>query len=130
MEKIQFAKDDVRLQLAVTNSLIQLGIPAHLSGFDYLRTAIILTMCDKNILRKITKELYPAVSEVYSTTPSRVERAIRHAIEVGFSRGDLDLIENYFGNITDSSKEKATNGEFIATVADRLSMNIKIENLS
>lgn len=87
-------------------------------------------MCDKSVLRQITKELYPAVAEVYSTTPSRVERAIRHAIEVGFSRGDLDLIENYFGNITDSSKGKATNGEFIATVADRLSMNIKIENLS
>ncbi len=130
MEEIKFEKDDVRLQLEVTNVLIQLGIPSNLSGFDYLRTAIILTMCDKKLLRKITKELYPSIAEIYSTTAPRVERAIRHAIEVGFWRGDLDLIENYFGNSTDPSKGKASNGEFIATVADRLSMKIKIESLS
>lgn len=128
MEELKFSKDDVRLQLEVTNTLMQLGIPAHLSGFDYLRDAIVLTMCNRNLIRSITKELYPNVAKAYSTTPSRVERAIRHAVEVGFSRGDPDIIDNYFGNSTNSSKGKASNGEFIATVAERLSLEIKINS--
>lgn len=104
----------------VTTMMHELGIPAHIKGYLYLRDAIIMVVDRVDLLSKITKELYPAIAQKYLTTPSRVERAIRHAIEVAWDRGNMDFIQRVFGHTISQEKGKPTNSEFIAMVADRL----------
>ncbi|HHY76409.1 MAG TPA: sporulation transcription factor Spo0A [Firmicutes bacterium] len=104
----------------VTAIMRELGIPAHIKGYLYLRDAIIMVVDRVDLLSKITKELYPAIAQKYTTTPSRVERAIRHAIEVAWDRGNMEFIQKVFGHTISQEKGKPTNSEFIAMVADRL----------
>lgn len=112
------------LDLEVTNIIHQIGVPAHIKGYLYLREAIMMVAKDLDLLGAVTKELYPLVAEKYNTTPSRVERAIRHAIEVAWSRGNVDVINNLFGYTIDVNRGKPTNSEFIAIIADKL----RVEN--
>ena len=129
MEEFKFSKDDLRLQLKITDCLIRLGVPVHILGFEYLREAISLVICDRSYIQSLTTRLYPEIAKKFDSTPSRVERAMRHAVEVAFDRGDPEIISNYFSYSINKNKGKATNGEFIATVADRLKMEIQIDSL-
>lgn len=108
------------LSQEVTRAIHEIGIPAHIKGYLYLRDAIMMVVERVELLGGITKELYPAVAEKYRTTPSRVERAIRHAIEVAWNRGNIEVINGIFGHTVSQEKGKPTNSEFIAMVADRL----------
>ena len=101
-------------------------MPAHIKGYQYLRTAILLTISDSDIINSVTKVLYPSVAKKYSTTTSRVERAIRHAIEVAWDRGDIDTLNSYFGYTIQNNRGKPTNSEFIAMIADNLRLKYKI----
>ena len=107
-------------ELTVTEILHQIGVPAHIKGYQYLREAIMIAVNDMDVINAITKVLYPQVAKTFQTTPSRVERAIRHAIEVAWDRGDLDTLQKYFGFTVSNAKGKPTNSEFIAMIADRL----------
>lgn len=107
-------------ELTVTEILHQIGVPAHIKGYQYLREAIMMTVQDMDVINAVTKVLYPDVARKYGTTSSRVERAIRHAIEVAWDRGDLDTLQKYFGFTVSNAKGKPTNSEFIAMIADRL----------
>jgi two-component system response regulator (stage 0 sporulation protein A) len=109
----------------ITNVIHEIGIPAHIKGYHYLREAILLVINNIELLGGITKELYPMIAQKFNTTPSRVERAIRHAIEVAWNRGRIETINKIFGYTIHDEKGKPTNGEFIAMVADRLRMQIK-----
>ena len=102
----------------VERVLLDLGVPCHINGYNYLITAISLVVGNADLINSITKELYPAVAEKYKTTPSRVERAVRHAIECGWDRVDMDVMTEYFGNTISAIKGKPTNSEFIARVAN------------
>ena len=113
------------LETEVTNMIHEIGVPAHIKGYQYLREAIIMSVEDTSVLSSITKILYPGIVKKFSTTPSRVERAIRHAIEVAWSRGQLDTVNSIFGYTISSSKGKPTNSEFIAMIADKLRLEIK-----
>lgn len=104
----------------VAEQLIKLGVPTHIKGYDYIKDAIMLSLKDKDMLRNITKALYPDIAKHYNTTPLRVERAIRHAIEVTWLRGASDILNEYFGNTIDCTKGKATNSQFISTIVERL----------
>ncbi len=106
--------------LTVSNLLHLLGMPSHIKGYQYIRDSILMMYDNPEMVGGITKEIYPEVADKYETTSSRVERAIRHAIEVSWSRGDLDLMEEIFGNSVDYDRAKPTNSEFIATIADKL----------
>ncbi len=117
------AGDDLETQ--VTKIIHQIGVPAHIKGYQYLRSAIIMTMHNTDLINSITKQLYPGVAKQYGTTSSRVERAIRHAIEVAWDRGDVDVINSFFGYTIQSSRGKPTNSEFIALVADSLRLKNK-----
>ena len=108
------------LESAVTAIIHEVGVPAHIKGYQYVREAIILAVEDIEIINAVTKALYPAVAKQFGTTPSRVERAIRHAIEVAWDRGDLETLQHYFGYTVNSAKGKPTNSEFIAMIADRI----------
>ena len=108
------------LELQITNVIHQIGVPAHIKGYQYLRTAILYSVRDSEMIGNITKMLYPSVAKVYKTTTSRVERAIRHAIEVAWDRGDVETLNSYFGYTVQSSRGKPTNSEFIAMIADSL----------
>ncbi len=108
----------------VTRLIHQIGIPAHIKGYQYLREAILLVIKDMDLLGAVTKELYPSIADRYHTTASRVERAIRHAIEVAWNRGNVDAINSIFGYTISSHRGKPTNSEFIAMVADRLRMEL------
>lgn len=108
------------LETQVTQIIHQIGVPAHIKGYQYLRTAIIMTVEKPELINSITKELYPSVAKAYGTTSSRVERAIRHAIEVAWDRGDVDVINSYFGYTVQSARGKPTNSEFIALISDNL----------
>lgn len=110
------------LDLEVTHIIHEVGIPAHIKGYLYLREAILMVIDDVGLLSLVTKELYPSVARKYKTTPSRVERAIRHAIEVAWNRGNLSAIHRIFGHTVSKERGKPTNSEFIAMVADRLRM--------
>ncbi|MDR1733968.1 MAG: sporulation transcription factor Spo0A [Oscillospiraceae bacterium] len=112
-------------EIPVSDILKQIGVPAHISGYDYLRSAIIFGIRDPKILRAVTKSLYPKVAEIYDTTPSRVERAIRHAIETSWERGDVDLLASFFGYTVSFKRSKPTNSEFIAMISDRLRLRQK-----
>jgi two-component system response regulator (stage 0 sporulation protein A) len=118
-------KSGQSLEMEVTNIIHELGIPAHIKGYLYLREAILLVTERVELLGGVTKELYPLVAQKFGTTPSRVERAIRHAIEVAWSRGNIDAIHRFFGYTVDYERGKPTNSEFIAMVADRLRMELK-----
>lgn len=106
----------------VTGILHQMGVPAHIKGYQYLRDAIVFVIEDINLLGAVTKELYPMIAEKYNTTASRVERAIRHGIELAWDRGNIDLMNKYFGYTIDVERGKPTNSEFIAMIADKLKM--------
>lgn len=114
------------LETEVTNVIHEIGIPAHIKGYQYLRDAIIMAINDMDILNSITKQLYPNIAKNYNTTPSRVERAIRHAIEVAWSRGKMDTIDKLFGYTVNNGKGKPTNSEFIALIADRLRLELQV----
>lgn len=113
------------LETQVTKIIHQIGVPAHIKGYQYLRSAIIMTMHNTELINAITKQLYPGVAKQYGTTSSRVERAIRHAIEVAWDRGDVDVINSFFGYTVQSTRGKPTNSEFIALVADSLRLKNK-----
>ena len=113
------------LEAKVTNILHEIGVPAHIRGYHYMREAIIMSVNDMDVLNYITKELYPSIAKKCNTTPSRVERAIRHAIEVAWSRGKIDAIDSLFGYTINNHKGKPTNSEFIALIADRLRLEQK-----
>ncbi len=108
------------MEIKVTDIIHQLGVPAHIKGYHYLRTAILSSLDNPDLLESVTKLLYPTVAQKYSTTSSRVERAIRHAIEIAWDRGDLDVLNSYFGYTVNTCKGKPTNSEFIALVTDKL----------
>ncbi len=114
------------LDVEVTNLIHQMGVPAHVRGYQYLRDAIILVIGEMSLLGAVTKELYPMIAEKYNTTPSRVERAIRHAIELAWDRGNVELMNKFFGYTIDVERGKPTNSEFIAMVADRLRVGAKV----
>ena len=114
------------LEALVSDIMRQIGVPAHIKGYQYLRTSIILCVKDKSMLSSVTKILYPTVAKEYSTTASRVERAIRHAIEVAWSRGDVDVLSSFFGYTIQAERGKPTNSEFIAMIADKISLEFKI----
>ena len=113
------------LESMVTDIIHEIGVPAHIKGYQYLREAIILTINDMEIINAVTKVLYPEVARKFNTTPSRVERAIRHAIEVAWDRGDIEVLQKYFGYTVSNIKGKPTNSEFIAMIADSLTLRRK-----
>ena len=108
------------LEADVTAIIHEVGVPAHIKGYQYVREAIIIAVQDMDVINAVTKVLYPEVAKRFNTTPSRVERAIRHAIEVAWDRGDLETLQSYFGYTVNSAKGKPTNSEFIAMIADRI----------
>ena len=113
------------IETLVTNIIHEIGVPAHIKGYQYLREAIIIAVEDMDVINAITKVLYPQVAKTFQTTPSRVERAIRHAIEVAWDRGDLDTLQRFFGYTVSNTKGKPTNSEFIALIADKLQLQLK-----
>ena len=113
------------LEAQVTKVIHQIGVPAHIKGYQYLRFAILMTIDDSDVINSVTKVLYPTVAKKYQTTTSRVERAIRHAIEVAWDRGDVDTLNSYFGYTIQNSRGKPTNSEFIAMIADNLRLKCK-----
>ncbi len=113
------------MEAQVTKIIHQIGVPAHIKGYQYLRTAILMTIEDNDVINSVTKVLYPTVAKKYQTTTSRVERAIRHAIEVAWDRGDIDTLNSYFGYTIQNSRGKPTNSEFIAMIADNLRLKYK-----
>ena len=122
-----FAAESVThdLEKDVTDMIHEIGVPAHIKGYQYLREAIIIAVNDMDVINAITKVLYPQVAKTFGTTPSRVERAIRHAIEVAWDRGDLDTLQRFFGYTVSNTKGKPTNSEFIALIADKLQLQLK-----
>lgn len=115
---------DADLQLMVTEIIHQIGVPAHIKGYNYLREAIILSVKDPEMINAVTKLLYPTIAKNNATTSSRVERAIRHAIEVAWDRGDIDTLNAYFGYTVQNDRGKPTNSEFIAMIADKIRLKI------
>ena len=114
------------LEMKVTEIIHQIGVPAHIKGYQYIRDAIIMAINDDDIINAVTKRLYPAVAKKHGTTSSRVERAIRHAIEVAWDRGDVDVLNSYFGYTIHNGRGKPTNSEFIAMISDRFRLQLKI----
>ena len=121
-EPIQGENDARDLERQVTAIIHEIGVPAHIKGYQYLREAIGLAVADMEVINAVTKVLYPEVAKKFGTTASRVERAIRHAIEVAWDRGDLETLQKYFGYTVSNAKGKPTNSEFIAMIADRISL--------
>ncbi|MBQ8209644.1 MAG: sporulation transcription factor Spo0A [Clostridia bacterium] len=119
-----YSKND-DLELTVSEIMHQIGVPAHIKGYHYLREAIILSINDTAMLESVTKLLYPTVAKHFNTTASRVERAIRHAIEVAWDRGDVDVLSSYFGYTIQNTRGKPTNSEFIAMISDKLRLKMK-----
>ena len=134
MEQMRFAAQEEEaeepaysptLESRVTAIIHEVGVPAHIKGYQYVREAIMIAVEDMDVINAVTKVLYPEVAKRFGTTPSRVERAIRHAIEVAWDRGDLETLQHYFGYTVNSAKGKPTNSEFIAMIADRISLQLK-----
>lgn len=113
------------LEIQVTEILHQIGVPAHIKGYHYLRDSIMMAIETPDIINAVTKQLYPSVAKRYETTSSRVERAIRHAIEVAWDRGDVDILNSYFGYTIHNTRGKPTNSEFIAMISDKLRLHMK-----
>ena len=120
------SKGPVDLETEITNIIHEIGVPAHIKGYMYLREAITMVVNDMELLSAVTKELYPSIAKKYNTTASRVERAIRHAIEVAWGRGQVDAINKLFGYTIHNEKGKPTNSEFIAIIADKLRLKNKV----
>lgn len=120
-------EEDNAMELSgqVTSIIHEIGVPAHIKGYQYLREAILIAVDDMDVINAVTKVLYPEVARRYGTTPSRVERAIRHAIEVAWDRGDLETLQKFFGYTVSNTKGKPTNSEFIAMIADRLVLQMR-----
>lgn len=118
-------KKEENLEALVTNVIHEVGVPAHIKGYQYLREAIMMVIVDIDVINQITKSLYPKIAVKFNTTPSRVERAIRHAIEVAWGRGQQEVVENIFGYTISAAKGKPTNSEFIAMIADKLRLELK-----
>ena len=118
-------EDYHRLELIITDIIHEIGVPAHIKGYQYLRDSIIMAVTDMDILNSITKQLYPSIAKKHHTTSSRVERAIRHAIEVAWNRGKMDTINELFGYTIQAGSGKPTNSEFIAMIADKLRLQLK-----
>ncbi|MGN0507337.1 MAG: sporulation transcription factor Spo0A [Lachnospiraceae bacterium] len=114
------------LEADVTNVIHEIGVPAHIKGYQYLRDAIMMSVNNTEMLNSITKQLYPTIAKRHKTTPSRVERAIRHAIEVAWSRGKMDTIDELFGYTVNNGKGKPTNSEFVALIADKIRLEYKL----
>lgn len=117
--------DSFGIELRVTEILHEIGVPAHIKGYHYLRDSIIMSIEKPEIINAVTKQLYPSVAKKYETTSSRVERAIRHAIEVAWDRGDVEVLNSYFGYTIHNDRGKPTNSEFIAMISDKLRLQIK-----
>jgi two-component system response regulator (stage 0 sporulation protein A) len=120
------SKTPVDLETEITNIIHEVGVPAHIKGYMYLREAITMVVNDMELLSAVTKELYPSIAKKYNTTASRVERAIRHAIEVAWGRGQIEAINRLFGYTIHNDKGKPTNSEFIAIIADKLRLKNKV----
>ena len=120
----------VVLKNMVTDVIHEIGVPAHIKGYQYLREAIMIAVDDMDVINAVTKVLYPEVAKRFNTTASRVERAIRHAIEVAWDRGDLETLQKYFGYTVSNSKGKPTNSEFIAMISDRLVLELRSRRFS
>ena len=119
-------KNEEALEALVTNVIHEVGVPAHIKGYQYLREAIMMVVNNIDIINQITKQLYPEIAQKYHTTPSRVERALRHAIEVAWSRGKMDTIYSLFGYTINSGKGKPTNSEFVALIADKIRLELNL----
>ena len=117
---------DTELELQITEIIHKIGVPAHIKGYHYLRESIMLAVKDSEIINSVTKQLYPTVAKRFNTTSSRVERAIRHAIEVAWDRGDVEVLNSYFGYTIHNSRGKPTNSEFIAMIADKLRLRFRM----
>ena len=129
ISKSIISKDEIKkndLEVDITNIIHEVGVPAHIKGYQYLRHAITMVVEDMDLLSAVTKELYPAIAKKNNTTPSRVERAIRHAIEVAWNRGKIETLNNLFGYTVHNDKGKPTNSEFIAIIADKLRLERKV----
>ena len=124
-QKPSLQKNSNSIEAMVTGIIHEIGVPARIKGYQYLREAIIIATQDMDVINAITKVLYPQVAKTFQTTPSRVERAIRHAIEVAWDRGDLDTLQRFFGYTVSNTKGKPTNSEFIALIADKLQLQLK-----
>ncbi len=120
MTRSDYVKNTGNIETEITNIIHEIGVPAHIKGYLYLREAIKMVIDNVELLGAVTKELYPSIAKKYNTTPSRVERAIRHAIEVAWSRGKVDVINQLFGYTVNNTKGTPTNSEFIAMIADKL----------
>ncbi len=118
------------LEVIVTDIIHKIGVPAHIKGYHYLREAIMCCVHESEMLESITKVLYPGVAKKFKTTASRVERAIRHAIEIAWDRGDLDTLNSYFGYTVNTGKGKPTNSEFIALITDKIKLSYRLEQLA
>lgn len=124
-DSAETVKKSVDVEGIVTEIIHQIGIPAHIKGYHYLREAILMSIDNSEYLHAITKQLYPSIAKRFGTTPSRVERAIRHSIEVAWDRGDVDVLNSYFGYTIHSLRGKPTNSEFIAMITDRMRLKLK-----
>lgn len=125
-EKVE-TTDEVEIKSIISKQLHKLGMPAHIKGYQYIREGIFQMFTNSTKVSKITKDLYPLIANMYNTTPSRVERAIRHSIEVSWSRGDYEVMESIFGNSVDFERSKPTNSEFISSVADAIMLDNKLK---
>ena len=121
-----FIESSENVDTQITNIIHKIGVPAHIKGYTFIREAIKMVIDDASLLGAVTKELYPTIAKKYNTTPSRVERAIRHAIEVAWSRGDISIKEQLFAYTLNSTKSKPTNSEFIAVIADKLRLELSL----
>lgn len=121
------APSDNELEMKLTDIILQIGIPAHIKGYHYLRTGIIFVMKDPQLINAVTKQLYPMIAKKHGTTATRVERAIRHAIEVAWERGDPATLQSYFGNTMQLERGKPSNSEFIAVLSDKLRLKFDIK---
>jgi len=126
MPKQPAPRNNYTLESVVTDIILEIGVPAHIKGYQYIRDAIIMNVEQPEIINAVTKILYPAVARKNNTTPSRVERAIRHAIEVAWDRGDVDILNAYFGYTVHNLRGKPTNSEFIAMIADKIRLKQKL----
>ena len=123
--KLPFYSVSGNMEIKITEILHQIGVPAHIKGYNYLRDSILMSIENPDIINAVTKKLYPSVAKKYDTTSSRVERAIRHAIEVAWDRGDVDVLNSYFGYTIHNDRGKPTNSEFIAMISDKLRLQLK-----
>ncbi|MBR0423692.1 MAG: sporulation transcription factor Spo0A [Clostridia bacterium] len=124
-KEIMDYRNNSNMEVKITEILHQIGVPAHIKGYHYLRNSIMMSIENPEIINSVTKQLYPSVAHNFETTSSRVERAIRHAIEVAWDRGDIDILNSYFGYTIHNSRGKPTNSEFIAMISDRLRLSLR-----